>query len=112
MYARITQLRVLPGKLHDYLEAVDTLRPMMRKQAGFRAILLLRSAETPAKDGDDREIVVTAVSVWETHEHLRASEKNLFLYQAIARTQAFCKGFPQIREEEVIASELDGGTQA
>jgi heme-degrading monooxygenase HmoA len=109
MYARITQLHILPGKLKEYLLAVDSLRPAMRKQAGFRAILLFRSAETPAKDGDDREIIVTAVSVWESLEHLRASEKNLFLYQALARTQAFCKGFPQIREEEVIASEMADG---
>lgn len=92
MYARITQLRVLPGKLHDYLEAVDTLRPMMRKQAGFRAILLLRSAETPAKDGDDREIVVTAVSVWETHEHLRASEKICFSTRPLLGRRRSAKG--------------------
>ncbi len=38
---------------------------------------------------------------------LRASEKNMFLYKALARVMVFCRGFPQIREEEVLASELN-----
>jgi hypothetical protein len=42
-------------------------------------------------------------------EHMRASEKNMFLYQALARMKEYCKGFPQIHEEEVIANELGGG---
>ncbi len=111
MYARVIQLRILPGKLNDYLVAVDSLLPALRKQAGFRAMLILRSPETPAKDGDEREIIVTTYSVWESMEHLRASEKNLFLYQALARWKEYCKGFPQIHEEEVIASELGGGNR-
>jgi heme-degrading monooxygenase HmoA len=111
MFARVMQMRILPGKLNDYLMAVESLRPGLRKQAGFRAMLLLRSADTPAKEGNEREIIITTYTVWETMEHMRASEKNLFLYQAVARMQEHCKGFPQIHEEEVIASELGGGNK-
>ena len=111
MYARVMQLRILPGKLNDYLMAVESLRPGLRKPAGFRAMMILRSPETPAKEGDDREISATTFTIWESMEHMRASEKNLFLYQAVARMQEHCKGFPQIHEEEVIASELGGGKE-
>ncbi len=111
MYARVMQLRILPGKLNDYLMAVESLKPGLHRQAGFRAMMILRSPETPAKDGDDREISATTFTIWESMEHMRASEKNMFLYQAVARMQEHCKGFPQIHEEEVIASELGGGNK-
>jgi heme-degrading monooxygenase HmoA len=110
MYARVMQVHILPGKLDDFLGAVDSLMPALKKQAGFRAMVILRSAETPATEGNDREISATTYTIWESIEHLRASEKNMFLYQALARMQEFEKGFPQIREEEVLASEL-GGTK-
>lgn len=111
MFARVMQMRILPGKLNDYLMAVESLRPALRKQAGFRALMILRAPETPAKEGEKREISATTYSIWETMEHLRASEKNLFLYQAVARVLEHCKGFPQIHEEEVIASELGSGKE-
>lgn len=111
MYARVMQLRILPGKLDEFLIAVESMRPALPKQPGFRAMMILRAPEAPAKEGEEREISATTYSIWETMEHLRASEKNMFLYQALARIMAHCKGFPQIREEEVIASELGGGKE-
>jgi heme-degrading monooxygenase HmoA len=108
MYARVMQVHILPGKLRDFLAAVDSLTPLLKKQSGFRAMMILRSAETPSKDGDDREIVATTFTIWESLEHLRGSEKNMFLYQALARMKESYKGFPQIHEEEVIASEMIG----
>ena len=110
MYARVMQIRILPGKLNDFLVAVESLRPGLRKQAGFRGMMILRSPETPVKEGGEREISATTFTIWESMEHLRASEKNMFLYQALARWQEYCKGFPQIHEEEVIASELGAGS--
>ncbi|MCL4523143.1 MAG: antibiotic biosynthesis monooxygenase [Acidobacteria bacterium] len=108
MYARVMQIRILPGKLSEFLVAVESLRPGLLRQPGFRAMMILRSPETPAKEGCDREICATTYTVWESMEHMRASEKNMFLYQALARMKEHCKGFPQIHEEEVIASELGG----
>ena len=109
MYARVMQIRILAGKLHDMLDAVESLRPTLRKQPGFRMMMFLRSPETPSKDGDDKEISGTTYTIWDSMEHMRASEKNMFLYQALARIKEFCKGFPQIHEEEVIAIEYGGG---
>ena len=109
MFARIMQVQILAGKLNEFLVALDSLHPSLRKQPGFRAMVVLRSAETPAGKGDDGEISATTFTFWESMEHMRGSEKNMFLYQALARMKAYCKGFPQIREEEVIASEMIGG---
>jgi heme-degrading monooxygenase HmoA len=106
MFARVMKLQILPGKLDEFLDAVESLQPSLRKQAGFRAMMILCSPETPVKESRDREIIATTFTVWETMDHMRASEKNMFLYQALARMKAHCKGFPQIHEEEVIASEL------
>ena len=106
MFARVMHIHILPGKLNDLLAAVDSLMPTLKKQAGFRAMMILRSAETPASHGNDRDISATSITLWDSMEHMRASEDNMFLYQALARLKEFCKGFPQIREEEVIVETL------
>lgn len=102
MHARFTQFKVLPGKLEDFRVAALSLIPIIRKQAGFRALVVMRAGQTEGGD-------VVVVSVWNTLADLRASEKNLFLYQAISRVVAFCEGFPLIREHEVIVSEFAAG---
>jgi len=112
MHARVTQVHILPGKLTEFLAAVDSLRPAIPKQAGFRTLLVLCSAETPASENATRETSATIYSVWDTMEDLRASEKNLFLYQALAQIQSYCKGLWRIREEEVIASEMGTKVEA
>lgn len=101
MHARVTQFRILPGKLNDFRAAAESLRPLLHKQAGFRALVVLRTGEGPQPEA-------TVVSVWDSFEHLKGSEKNLFLYQAISRVLAFCEGFPIIREHEVLVSEFPG----
>jgi len=101
MHARVTQFRILPDKLENFRLASNSIRPIIRKQAGFRALLVLRTGEEAAPEA-------TVVSVWDSHEALRGSEKNLFLYQAISRVLGYCEGFPLIKEYEVISSEFAG----
>ena len=98
MHARVTKFRIQPGKLDDFRAASESIRPIIRKQAGFRALVVLRTSEAPLE--------ATVVSVWNSLEDLRGSEKNLFLYQAISRVLAFCEGFPMIKEHEVITGEF------
>lgn len=102
MHARVTQFRILPGKQEDFRAAVDSLIPLLRKQVGFRALLVLRTSEGPVPEA-------TVVSIWNSLEDLKGSEKNLFLYQALSRVLAFCEGFPIIREHQVMASEFKAG---
>lgn len=95
MHARVTQFRILPGKLDDFRAAVQSLIPLLNRQSGFRNLIVLRTTDGPAPEA-------TVISVWNSLSDLKASEKNLFLYQAISRVLEFCEGFPLIREHEVI----------
>ena len=99
MYARVTQVQIHPDKIREYKRAADSLRPLMRKQAGFCALIILRTGDASAPEA-------TTVALWDSLEDLKASEKNLWLYQAISRILSYCKGFPAIREHEVLFTEF------
>jgi heme-degrading monooxygenase HmoA len=99
MHARVTHFRILPGKVGDFRQAVDSVIPKIRLQQGFRAMVVLKTEEGTRPEA-------TIVSVWDSFDDLKASEKNLFLYQAISRLLAHCDGFPTIREHEVLVSEF------
>jgi quinol monooxygenase YgiN len=113
MYARVAQFRVRPGQLNELLAATNSIHPELMKQKGFRALLVLRrdtppalgtKTATPPFDKSTQESPqVTTISVWNSYEDLRASEKNLFLYQALARMMTYSQGFPVIREAEVLS---------
>ncbi len=99
MHARMTEVHVLPGKIKAFARAVESTVPMLRKQEGFRALLVLRlSKKDPA--------TAMVVSVWDSLADLKASEKNLFLYQALSRVMKHSKGFPHISECEVLLTEF------
>ena len=99
MHARVTQARILPGKLREFTDAVETMMPTARKQAGIRAVMILLTQE---KD----PVEVTIISVWDSFDDLKASEKNMYFYQALSRVLTFCEGFPAVREHEVLISEF------
>ncbi len=99
MHARVWQLRILPGKLEEFTSAVRSLIPPARQQGGFRGVVALRT-------GAGEPLEVLLIAVWDSLEELKASEKNLFLYQALARLLAFCEGLPSIREHEVLMSDF------
>ncbi len=116
MYARVIEFDILPGQLDDFVDAVESLRPTLRRQPGFRAMFLLRTSGAPPPQyaspatGEDisatDEPQVTTFTIWDSYEHMRGSEKNFMLYQALARFIKHAKGFPVIREIEVLSSEL------
>ena len=99
MHARVTQVRILPGKLEDFVHAVHSILPLARQQAGFRALVVLRTAQAPVAEA-------MSVAVWDSLADLKASEKNLFFYQALSRVLTLCEGFPRISEYEVLVSEF------
>jgi hypothetical protein len=45
---------------------------------------------------------VRVMTIWKTRQALDESENSVYFYQALARALAFAKGFPVIREEEVM----------
>jgi heme-degrading monooxygenase HmoA len=102
MHARVTHVHIQPGKVEDFTGGLDSIVPMIRQQAGFRAMVVLRNdtGKTPA---------ATVITVWDSLADLKASEKNLFLYQALSRVLSFCEEFPSIREQEVLLGEFAAG---
>ncbi|MBI3405886.1 MAG: antibiotic biosynthesis monooxygenase [Acidobacteria bacterium] len=99
MHARVTQYRLRPGKRDEFYKAIESMRPKMHQQEGFRGLIVLRNAE----DSNEDE---TVISLWNTLDNLRATEKNMYLYQALARALTLCEGFPQIREQEVLITDF------
>ena len=99
MYARVWNVHIQPGKIEEFKSAMDSLVPAAHKESGFRGVLALRS-------GSDKSPEATVIGVWNSLEELKASEKSLFLYQAISRVLCHCEGFPNISEQEVMLGDL------
>lgn len=95
MHARVTQFSVPSEKLNDFVDSLNSAIPMMRQRIGFQALLVLRVENSNPPD-------VRVMTIWETQQALHESESNVYFYQALARALAFAKGFPVIREEEVV----------
>jgi heme-degrading monooxygenase HmoA len=102
MQARITQFHIRAGKLEDFVEAVDSMVPLMRQQKGFRGVLVLRGESASSPEA-------TVISAWDSLDSLRASEENLYFYRAMARVLAFSDGFPAVSEQQILASEFPFG---
>ena len=101
MHARVWQVQIQPGQIEAFTNALDSLLPAARQEGGFQGLLVLR-----ADSGTSPE--ATVIGVWDSAEKIKASEKSLFLYQAIARVLSHCKGFPNIGEQEVLICDFRG----
>jgi heme-degrading monooxygenase HmoA len=98
MHARVWKFVILPGKVDEFAAACKSAIPILRRQPGFRSLLVLRSGL-----GDMLE--ATVVSVWDSLVALRNSETSTF-QQAIAHVLTFCEPRPSMREEEVLVGEF------
>ena len=105
MHARVTQFSVPSEKLNDFVDSLNSAIPMMRQRIGFQALLVLRVENSNPPD-------VRVMTIWETQQALHESESNVYFYQALARALAFAKGFPVIREEEVVLHDFAKLTSA
>ena len=95
MHARVMQFSVPSEKLNEFVSTLNSAIPLMRQRKGFQALLVLRVEQSEPPD-------VRVMTIWETQQALHESENNMYFYQALARALAFAKGFPVIREEEVV----------
>jgi heme-degrading monooxygenase HmoA len=71
----------------------------VRKQAGYRGLIVLRT-------GEDDKPEASTISMWESLAHLRASESNMFYYNALRQLFECCEGYPIMHEEEVLVSDF------
>ena len=98
MYARVSEFRVPIESIVAFKQAAESIIPLIQREAGFRSLLVLKGEGSP--------VLIRVVSIWDSLEHLKGSEKSMFLYQALARVMAFSKGFPMMEECEVMVGEF------
>lgn len=99
MYARVTQFRIPPEKLDEFVANSRAIVSLARQQKGFRALFVLRAGGGPPFE-------VRVFSIWNSEEDLRAGEQNFYLYQALAKVLAYSKGFPLIEGQEVLVADF------
>ena len=99
MNARVWQLRIRAGKTDEFQETFYSLVQLARRQDGYRGAMVLTSGKQDSPD-------VIMVALWESADAIRASEKNLFLAQAISRFLGCCEGGPHVTEQDILASEI------
>ena len=99
MHARVWQLQIRAGKLQDFQMILSSVTDLARHQGGYRGVLALSSGKSESPD-------VTLVALWDSLEAIRASEKSLFLTEAISRYLTCCEGLPRIKEQELLASDF------
>ncbi|HEV2386211.1 MAG TPA: antibiotic biosynthesis monooxygenase family protein [Candidatus Acidoferrales bacterium] len=103
MLARVHQFRIRPGKLEEFIAAIDSMIPLLHQQKGFKALLVLRGETAPGVAPE-----ITAITTWDSLDSLRASEENLYYYRGLAKVLAFSEGFPALQEEQVLVSDFAG----
>jgi quinol monooxygenase YgiN len=99
MHARVWQLHVRPGRVQDFQDVFSSVVDLARQQGGYRGVFALSSGKSESPD-------VTLVALWDSLQAIRASEKNLFLTEAISRYLTCCKGLPHISEQEFLVSDF------
>ena len=97
MHARVTDLKVPAEKLGAFQSAAASLMPLAEREAGFRAVVILRLSGGPSSH-------VRVIGVWDSLEDLKTSEKSMFFYKALTRMMQFSQGFPAVEEYEVLAA--------
>jgi heme-degrading monooxygenase HmoA len=98
MYARVWKANILPGKVEEFAASINFVRPLLRKQPGFRGLLVLHTGT-----GDGLE--ATVLSVWSSIDDLRNSETPAF-QEAVLNMLTFCERRPVMREEVVVMCEF------
>jgi heme-degrading monooxygenase HmoA len=104
MYARVWKLTILPGKVEQFTAAANSVISVLRQQAGFRSLLVLRG-------GSGERLEATVVSAWDSLDDLRASETSRY-QQALVPCLSCCERRPLMREEEVLVSEFASPEQS
>lgn len=100
MYARVTEFSVPLEKLQGFVQVIESFLPLLREQAGFQSLLVLK--------GGGSSPLIRVVSLWDSLEHLKASEESMVLSRrgALTGVMEFSKGFPSIEECEVLLSDF------
>lgn len=95
MVARITRYRIRPGKMEEFLATAEALTAALDKLEGFRVLVILRGEDPSRRDA-------TAISVWDSVDHMKSSESDKYYYEAIKRLMGYCESFSPMHVHEVL----------
>ena len=99
MVARVTQYKIRPGKLEEFISTAESLTPALDRLKGFRVLLILEGEESEAREA-------TTISVWDSSIDLRNSDNDKFYYHAIAQLLKCCESFSPMHEQNVLVSKF------
>ena len=96
MIALITRVSILPNKMDQALEIINTsIRPHLEQTEGFLGLFMM-------DDRESRELL--SLSLWEDYRSLRAIELNGFADQQAAKLASVVAGAITGTPYEVVAS--------
>jgi len=99
MVARVTHLRIRPGKMEEFYKIAQSFVPAMDKLHGFRALLILRGEEEDSRDA-------IAISVWDSEEDMSISENNELYFKGLGQVIGCCETFSPMHIQEVMLSKF------
>lgn len=99
MVARVTHLRIRPGKMEEFFTIAQSFIPAMDKLHGFRALLILQGEEKDSRDA-------MAISVWDSEEDISNSENDGLYYKGLAQVIGCCETFSPMHVQEVPLSKF------
>ena len=99
MVARVTQYKIRPGKLEEFISTTESLTPALDRLKGFRVLLMLQGADPASREA-------MSISVWESSDDLRNSDNDEFYYHVIAQLLKSCESFSPMREQKVLVGKF------
>ncbi len=81
--------------MQEFSATVESLMAALDRLEGFRVFLLLGG-----EDSNGRQ--ATAISVWESAEHMKSSENDKFYYGALKALMGCCESFSPMHQHEVV----------
>jgi heme-degrading monooxygenase HmoA len=79
----------------EFTATVEAVTAALDKLEGFRVLVILRGEEQSGRDA-------TAISVWDSVDHMKSSESDKFYYEAIKRLTGYCESFSPMHLHEVL----------
>ncbi len=93
MHARVTTVRIRPGKLEETLEiGRNSIAPAAGEQRGFVGLYLLTDAETG---------VGISITLWETEEDLKAGDESGYYREQLDKLAGVLADRPESQVYEV-----------
>ncbi len=91
MYARVTFVQIVPGKLDEAVSLYrDSVLPAAKQQNGFKGLYLLTLTDRSAGKG-------ISITLWETEADMVAGENSGYYQQQLAKFKDVF-GAPPVRE--------------